>query len=270
MFEFLQYPFMRDAMVNGMLIATLCALLSGHIHYKSQAMMSDGISHAMLLGLVLAVMSGVPLIFGAFFAAIACVLLTRLIRHFTRLNADTALGISYTTLFAIGLLLYYHHSNGQHLLHILFGNLLGIPEASKQRILYTAIVLIPLLLLSQRVLLLTLYDPSQARLSGLSPRLIDIAMLIALAFTASAAIEGVGIILTVAMLISPALTARLITRRYYPMQIIAVLSAWLSTLLGIIISFHFDTASGATIVLCQSAQFLLLFLFHQFRTCKKA
>lgn len=256
MFEILQYPFMRQALICGGLIATLCALLSPHIHYKNQSLMSDGISHAILFGITLAALTGTPLILGAFASALLCAALTHLINKHTVLKNDTALGISYTTLFATGLLIYHHYNHGEHLTHILFGNLLGIPDSAQQRIILTAFILIPPLLAFRRPLTLSLYDPIQARLSGIPVRLIDALMLAALAFTAVAAIEAVGIILTVALFISPALTARLITRRYPTMQLIAVLSAWTATITGIYLSFYFDTATGANIVLCQTLLFI--------------
>lgn len=261
MFEMFQYPFMREAIMCGLLIATLCALQSSYIHYKSQAMMSDGISHAMLLGITFAALIKIPLILGGILAALGCVALTQFIRNHSQITADAALGISYTTLFALGLLL-YQHSGEQHLTHILFGNLLGIPQTAQLRIILTAAFILPLLVLFQRPLALMLYDPIQARLSGIAIKWLEYLMLIALALTTTVAIEAVGIILTVAMLISPALTARLISRHYFRMQFWALISAWLATLMGIVLSFIFDAATGATIVLCQAGLFLLALLLQ--------
>lgn len=255
--EPLQYPFMQQALIMAILIATVCALLSCFLVLKGWALLGDAISHAVLPGIVLAAMLKLPLAIGAFAAALIFSQTSHFIQQHSRLKEDTVLGIVFTAFFAFGLLLYHSHHSGEHLTHILFGNLLGIEAASRYQVWAISLIVCLSLALKGRDLLLYIFDEHQARISGLCVRCLQQGLLILLSLTCVAAMQAVGVVLVVAMLIAPALTAQLLCKRFRSLIIIAILSANLSVISGIILSYHLDAATGACIVLCQSTCFVI-------------
>lgn len=263
--EPLQYPFMQQALIMAIVIAVVCALLSCFLVLKGWALLGDAISHAVLPGIVLASLLNIPLAIGAFAAAVACTQASSFIERHSRLKQDAVLGIAFTSLFALGLLLYHAGSKGQHLMHILFGNILGIESVSRYQVWAIAAVVCSVFALKWRDFLLYVFDEHQARLSGLCIPCLQHSLLILLALTCVAAMQAVGVVLVVAMLIAPALTAQLLCKRFAPLLLCACISSVLTAVCGVIISYHLDAATGACIILCQSSAFIAALCFNALR-----
>ena len=256
--EALQYPFMQQALAVALLLAVTCALLSCYIVLKGWALMGDAISHAILPGIVIASLLGAPLIIGAFVAGLACTLATGWLEQRSTLKSDTLLGITFATLFAAGFLLYQKSGTDQHLTHILFGNLLGMTAAQLWQAVAICAVVLAILAVKWRDYLLYTFDEAQARLAGMNVPLLRTSLLVMLTLTAIGAMQAVGVVLVVAMLIAPGVSAQLVTRRFHHTLAVAVALAVVANITGVLISFHWDASTGASIVLCQSAGFVLM------------
>ncbi|RAI44459.1 metal ABC transporter permease [Rhodoplanes roseus] len=257
----LAYPFMQRALVVSLLVAAVCAVLSCYLVLKGWSLMGDAISHAVLPGIVIAHVAGLPLVVGAFAAGLSCALLTGYLKENSRIKEDTVMGIVFSGMFGLGLVLFTKVETDQHLNHILFGDVLGV---SVRDVIETAIVAggtLLVVLALRRDLLLYCFDPGHARTIGLPVRVLHYGLLVLLALTIVASLKAVGIILVIAMLIGPGATAYLLADRFGRMLAVAVATAMLSAAIGTLASFHIDGAPGACIVLTQSLFFGLAFLF---------
>jgi manganese/iron transport system permease protein len=257
----LSYPFMQRALAVSLLVAAVCAVLSCYLVLKGWSLMGDAISHAVLPGIVVAYVIGLPLAIGAFAAGLSCALLTGYLKENSRVKEDTVMGIVLSGMFGLGLVLFTKIETDQHLNHILFGNVLGVTLGDLAETALIAGGTLLIVLLKRRDLLLYCFDPSQARAIGLPVRTLHYGLLVLLALTIVSALKAVGIILVIAMLVAPGATAYLLTDRFERMLVIASATAMVSAALGTLVSFHIDGATGACIVLVQAAIFLLAFLF---------
>ena len=257
----LSYPFMQRALVVSLLVGAVCAVLSCYLVLKGWSLMGDAISHAVLPGIVIAYVVGLPLAVGAFAAGLSCALFTGYLKENSRVKEDTVMGVVFSGMFGFGLVLFARVETDQHLNHILFGNVLGV---SVRDLVETAVIAggtLLVVLVKRRDLLLYCFDPNQARAIGLPVRTLHYGLLILLSLTIVSALKAVGIILVIAMLIAPGATAYLLTDRFERMLVIAVAVALASAALGTLLSFHTDSATGALIVLVEAAVFVLAFLF---------
>ena len=260
--EPLSFPFMQRALLASVATGLVCALLSCFLVLKGWALMGDAISHAVLPGVILAYLTGLPIIAGAFGAGIACAAATGYIKDHCRLKEDTVMGIVYSGMFALGLVLFSRIDTDQHLSHILFGNVLGISPTELRQTLALIGAVIVIVLCKRRDLMLYCFEPSQARMQGLSVTRLHYALLCLLALTIVAALQAVGIILVIAMLIAPGITAQLLCRRFDRMLLAAMGISVFSSVAGTLASFHIDGATGPCIVLIQAALFVLAQLYQ--------
>jgi manganese/iron transport system permease protein len=257
----LQYPFMQRALLVSVVVGAVCAVLSCYLVLKGWSLMGDAISHAVLPGIVLAFILGIPLALGAFAAGLSCALLTGYLKENSRVKEDTVMGIVFSGMFGLGLVIFSKIETELHLLHILFGNVLGV---TAQDVIETSLIAgltLAAVLLKRRDLLLYCFDPNHARAVGLPVRVLHYGLLILLSLTIVASLKAVGIILVIAMLVAPGAIAYLLTDRFDRMLMIATSVAVASSALGTIVSFHIDGATGACIVLIQFAVFVGAFLF---------
>jgi manganese/iron transport system permease protein len=257
----LSYGFMQRALVVAVLVGAVCAVLSCYLVLKGWSLMGDAVSHAVLPGIVLAHLLALPLAVGAFAGGLACAVLTGYLKENSRVKEDTVMGIVFSGMFGIGLVMFTKIETDQHLLHILFGNMLGVTAADLVEAGVVAGGTLLIVLLKRRDLLLYCFDPQHARAIGLPVRVIHYTLLVLLALTIVASLKAVGIILVVAMLVAPGAIAYLLTDSFERMLMIAAAVAIGSSVLGTLISFHIDGATGPCIVLIQAAVFLLAFLF---------
>jgi manganese/iron transport system permease protein len=257
----LGYPFMRNALVVALLVAAVCAVLSCYLVLKGWSLMGDAVSHAVLPGIVLAHVLGLPLAVGAFVAGLSCALFTGYLKENSRVKEDTVMGIVFSGMFGLGLVMFSKIETDQHLLHILFGDVLGVTVRDLVETAIVAGVTLAIVVVKRRDLLLYCFDPNHARSIGLPVRVLHYGLLLLLSLTIVVSLKAVGIILVVAMLIAPGATAYLVSDRFERMMGIAVAVAMTSAALGTLISFHIDGATGACIVLVQATFFVAAFLF---------
>ena len=259
--EPLQFAFMRDALLVGTVVAAMCAVLSCFLILKGWSLMGDAVSHAVLPGIVIAYLVGVPLAFGAFVAGLLCATGTGFIKQNSRIKEDTVMGVVFTGMFAFGLVLFSRTSSDMHLDHILVGNILGITRSQVWQTLGLGSVVLAITLALRRDLLLICFDPGQARVMALPDRFLNYLLLGLLSLAIVVSLQTVGIILVVAMLVTPGSIAHLWTDRFDRMLVIAVLAAVGSTVAGIFISYHIDGSTGGCIVLVQALGFAVSLLF---------
>ena len=258
-----QLDFMRDAFVIAGLIAVPCALLSCFLVLKGWALMGDAVSHAVLPGIVLAYVLGWPLIIGAFAAGMVTALATGYLSDNSRVKQDTVMGVVFSGMFGLGIVIYVSIRTNVHLDHILFGNMLGVGPHDLLTAGAIALVVSAALLLKWRDLMLHAFDPIQARASGLPVGLLHYGLLTILSLTIVATLSATGLILAVGLLIAPGAIAFLLVRSFGHMLVVAVAVCMGSMLAGVYLSFYFDSAPAPTIILILTAIFLVAFIRRQ-------
>jgi len=256
-----QFPFMVDAMIVGIAVGAVCSVLSCYLVLKGWSLMGDAISHAVLPGIVIAYAIGLPLAVGAFASGLFCAVATGYIKANSRVKEDTVMGVVFTGLFAFGLVIFTKVKSDLHLDHILFGNILGLAPGDLRDTLTVAGLTLGVILVLRRDLLLYCFDSGHARTIGLSTAFLHYLLLSFLAVTIVVSLKAVGIILVIAMLVTPGCIAYLLTDRFNSMLLIAAASAMGSSFFGVYLSFFINASTGACIVLLQAAVFLTALVF---------
>ena len=256
-----QFPFMVDAMIVGVAVGAVCSVLSCYLVLKGWSLMGDAISHAVLPGIVIAYAVGLPLAVGAFASGLFCAVATGYIKANSRVKEDTVMGVVFTGLFAFGLVIFTKVKSDLHLDHILFGNILGLAAGDLRDTLVVGGLTLAIVLALRRDLLLYCFDAGHARTIGLRTDVLYYLLLSLLAVTIVVSLKAVGIILVVAMLVTPGCIGYLLTDRFNRMLLLAAASAVGSSFFGVYLSFFINASTGACIVLLQAALFLVALLF---------
>lgn len=259
--EPLQHAFMVRALLISATVGGVCGLLSCYMTLKGWALMGDAVSHSVLPGVILAYAIGLPFSVGAFVFGVGSVATIGFVKQKSRIKEDTVIGLVFTGFFALGLVLVSKTRSNIDLTHILFGNVLGISIADIQQTVLISILVTAVLLLFRRDLLLFCFDPTHARSIGINTGVLHYLLLSVLSLAAVAGLQTVGIILVVAMLVTPGATAYLLTDRFDRMSWLAIGSSILSSLLGVYTSYWTDSSTAGCIVLVQTGLFVIAFLF---------
>ena len=261
-----RFGFMQNAFLISIIVSVPTALLSCFLVMKGWALMGDAVSHAVLPGIVLAYILGLPLIVGAFAAGMTCAVATGYLSNNSRVKQDTVMGVVFSGMFGVGIVLYVSVETNAHLDHILFGNMLGV-EAHE---LWTAGIISAgvglMLALKWKDWLLHSFDPAQAKASGLWVGWLHYGRLAALSLTIVATLSAAGLILAIGLLIAPGAIAFLLVRQFSTMLWVSILVCMVSMLLGVYASFFLDSAPAPTIILILTALFILAFLRRQIMT----
>lgn len=258
----LQYAFMQRGMLAAVLVGVLCSIVGAYVVLRGLAFLGDALAHAVLPGVAIAYLLGGSLTIGALVAAISIALLIGAFSRQGTIKEDTAIGILFTAALALGVALISSiRTYAVDLSHILFGNLLGV---SRSDLILTAgigsLVLLTILVFYRQFLVVS-FDPVLAATLRLPAEFLRNLMLVLLALTIVISMQTVGVGLVAAMLVTPAATAYLLTRRLPVMMGVSALIGALSSLAGLYLSYYANIASGAAIVLVASAFFLLAYLF---------
>ncbi|WP_425554309.1 metal ABC transporter permease [Kocuria salsicia] len=251
---------MVRALVTTVAAAAVCAVLSCWLVLVGWSLMGDAVSHAVLPGVVLAYILGLPFTVGALVAGVLAVVLIGGLRGTSRIKEDASIGIVFTSLFALGLVLISVTPSQTNLSHIVFGNVLGISPAEQLQICALAVVALTVMVLKRRDLTLYAFDPLHTQAIGLSPRALGALLLGLLAVTSVVALQVVGVVLVVAMLITPGATAHLLTDRFGVMLVLAPSMSVTCSVVGIYLSYWLDASPGGLVVLAHSAAFALAYL----------
>ena len=257
----LTHEFMRRALMVSALVGGVCGLLSCYMTLKGWALMGDAVSHAVMPGVVVAYALGLPFSLGAFVFGVGSVALIGFIKQKSRIKEDTVIGLVFTGFFALGIVLVSKIKSNIDLMQILFGSPLGISQSDVNQTLIISFVVIFILLLFRKDLMLYCFDAKHARSIGINTGILHYLLLTLLSLSAVVGLQTVGIILVVAMLITPGATAYLLTDRFDKMTLLAVVSSSFSSVLGVYISYWSDIETGGSIVLVQTLIFLIAFLF---------
>ncbi len=254
------HGFMVDALVVGLMVAVLAAILSCFVVVKGWSLMGDAVSHAILPGVVIAYLVGAPLVIGAFVAGFACALASGAIRATSRIKEDAAMGVVFSGMFAVGLILLTQVRSNVHLSHVLFGSILGIEAEDFWQTLIIASGGLLILAIRGRDLVLFCFDPGQARIAGLNVGRLRLLLLAVLAASIVAGVQAVGVILVIALLITPGAIGLLMADRFGRMVWVSVGAACTATIVGIQVSFMLDASTAGSIVLALSALFVAALL----------
>ncbi|MFS8146424.1 metal ABC transporter permease [Rhizobium sp. BR 249] len=255
-----QFEFMVHALVISVLVAVPMALLSCFVVLKGWSLMGDAISHAVFPGVVIAYIVGFPYAVGAFAAGMICAIATGFLKDNSRIKQDTVMGIVFSGMFGLGLVLYVKIQTDVHLDHILFGDMLGVSWGDIAQAAAIAAVTAGILGVKWKDFLLHAFDPTQAKAVGLRIGLLHYGLLALISLTIVGALQAVGIILSIAMLIAPGAIAFLLTRKFSTMLILSVAIAVTGSFTGVYLSFFIDSAPAPTIVLVLSIVFVLAFI----------
>lgn len=254
-----QYEYMTKAILVSGLIGAVCAFLSCFITLKGWSLMGDALSHAVVPGVSVAWMLGLPFSVGAFFAGILAALGMGWVKANSRLREDAVIGVVFTTFFAAGLLLLTLYQSNISLRTIIFGNILAISDPDILQVLIIAGLSVLVLGLKWKDLLLYCFDETHARSLGMNTRFLHFLLLALLSATAVAALQTVGACLVVAMLVTPGATAYLLTDRFGRMLGLASFIGATCGAVGAYISYFFNGSTGGCIVVLQTVVFLVAF-----------
>ena len=261
LFTPLRYEFMQQALVIGILVAVPAAVLSCLLVLRGWSLMGDAVSHAVLPGIVVAYVIGAPMLLGAFLSGMLCALATGYLTEHSRLKEDTVMGVVFSGMFALGIVLFNYVHTNLHLDQVLFGDLLGIAWKDVIETAVITVFVLVVFLVRRRDILVFAFDPQHAGVIGINVKTMQYGLLALLSLVIVASIKAVGIILVIAVLIAPGAISFLLTDRFETMLWLAVFIASLCAVMGIVASFYLDSAPAPTIVVLLTCVFILAFLF---------
>jgi len=258
MFDFLEYPFMVRAFLAGGAVAVILGWLGTFVVTKKISFVGDGLAHASLAGIALAILAGLAPLPTALAVAVVIAVIIYLLEKKTNISGDMAIAIMFTTGLSLGIImLHYYQGYQPELISYLFGNILSISPFDLRFILVASVVIIIALILFYRQILFTTLDPISARLSGLKTWFYDLLLYILIAVSIILSIKLVGIVLVSALLVTPSAISRLFAKSFKHFTIIAIFFAVLIVFVGLIASYYLNWPSGATIILVGTSVFIL-------------
>lgn len=255
------YPFMRQALLTAVFVGAVCSLIGSYLLVKRWALLGDAISHAVLPGVAFAYVLGWPFFIGALVTGLLTALGIGFVERNSRVKSDAAMGILFIGAFALGLVVISRVRGHIDLYHVLFGNVLGVSSADLRLTAVTGLVVLLTVMLLWKELHLWSFDPTSAQVLGIPVRALHYLMMLLLSITIVASLQAVGIVLVVAMLITPPATAYLLTNRFSTMMLLSCVLGAAAGVIGLYCSYYWNIASGATMVLVSVAGFGLALFF---------
>ena len=259
--EPLQYPFLVQAIWVSAFVGLVCAVLSCYITLKGWSLMGDAVSHSVVPGVVIAYALNIPFAIGAFVFGFGSIVAIGYIKSKTRLKEDAVIGVVFTGFFAFGIVLITKIPSNVDLFHILFGNVLGISQQDIIQTLIAGIITLVVIMLRRKDLLLFCFDPNHAQAIGLNTQVMYYTLLSVLALTIVTALQTAGIILVIAMLVTPGSIAYLLSDRFDRMLGISIISSVFSCVMGTYLSYHLDISTGGSIVVLLTLIFIVAMVF---------
>ncbi|HEK5954948.1 TPA: metal ABC transporter permease [Staphylococcus aureus] len=273
MLEFVEhlftYQFLNRALITSIIVGIVCGTVGSLIVLRGLSLMGDAMSHAVLPGVALSFLFGIPMFIGALITGMIASIFIGYITSSSKTKPDAAIGISFTAFLASGIIIISLINTTTDLYHILFGNLLAITNSAFLTTIVIGSIVLILIIIFYRPLMISTFDPTFSRMSGLNTTLLHYFVMLLLSLVTVASIQTVGIILVVALLITPASTAFLIIKKLYSMMIIASLISVISSIVGLYYSYIYNIPSGATIVLCTFVIYIITLFFTKFTNRKK-
>lgn len=262
----LTYEFMQRALIAALLIGAISGVIGCFIIVRGMSFFGDALSHSILPGVAVAYIFKADLFLGGLVAGVATALGIGWLTGRGRLREDTAIGVVFVGMFALGIVIISSTSSySVDLTHILFGNVLGVRPTDLLVMAGCGVVVIGTIILFYKELLAQSFDPTLMQTLRLPGEALRLLLLVLIAVTIVASLQTVGIALMLAMLITPAATAQLLVKRMHHMMLVASLIGMISGVVGLYLSWHLDVASGAAIVLTSTALFIVLFVLTHLR-----
>ena len=265
LFEPFSFTFMQQAFAIVLLVAVPTSILSCFLVLKGWSLMGDAISHSVLPGVILAYILGIPLAIGAFAAGMVCAIATGFISENSRLKEDTVMGVVFSSMFGVGLVMMTKIDSNVHLDHILFGDVLGISWRDVVESGIITLLVVAFMLIKGKDLLVFVFDRQHAKVIGLPVTALHYGLLAMLSLTIVGALKAVGMILVIAMLIAPGAIAHLLTTKFQSMVMVSVAISLCCSFLGVYLSFFIDSAPAPTIIMLMSTTFIGVFVFTSYR-----
>lgn len=259
--DVMNYEFLQRALITAVVVGILSGVIGSFIILRGLALMGDAISHAILPGVALSYMFGINYFIGAVITGVAASIGISFVSQKSKLKSDTAIGIVFSAFFALGILLLMQAQTAVDLTQILFGNVLTVPEEEMYLTIGIGVIVILCIFLFYKEFLITSFDETMAQAYGLNTKFYHYFLMLLLTLVTVVSLKTVGVVLVVAMLITPAATAYLITHKLSTMIAVASSLGALSSVIGLYLSFRYNLTSGATIVLVATAFFVVAFLF---------
>jgi ABC-type Mn2+/Zn2+ transport system permease subunit len=258
----LTYSFMQRGLLAALMVGTLCAVIGCYVVLRGMAFLGDALAHAILPGVALAYLWGGNLLVGAFIAAVVVALAIGFFSRRSALKEDTAIGILFAAALALGVALISSiRTYATDLSHILFGNVLGVSASDLWLTAGLGLLILATIVVLYKPFLVMSFDPVLAATLRLPAEPLRFLLLTLLALTVVVSLQTVGVGLVAAMLVTPAATAYLVTRRLAVMMVVSAAIGAFSSVAGLYLSFYINVASGAVVVLVATFIFLLVYLF---------
>ncbi|ANU23110.1 metal ABC transporter permease [Planococcus donghaensis] len=257
----IEYDFLQKALLTSVMVGIICGVIGCFIILRGMALMGDAISHAVLPGVAISYAIGINFFFGAVFTGVLTAIGIGFVSQNSRIKQDTAIGIMFSAAFALGVILITVLESSTDLYHILFGNVLAVRPSDMWITLGIGLTVLISVFVFYKELLVTSFDETMAEVYGLPVRMIHYFLMTLLTLVTVASLQTVGIILVVAMLITPAATAYLLTDRLSTMIFLSATIGVSAAVIGLYFSFTYNLASGATIVLAATTLFFIAFVF---------
>jgi ABC-type Mn2+/Zn2+ transport system permease subunit len=268
---FISNPFMANALMAGMLVSVACGIVGTYVVLRGLAFIGDALAHGVLPGVALAVLFGWPAMAGAAVGALAMIAGIGFITKRSSLSSDTAIGLLFVGMLALGVAIVSRsQAFSGDLVRILFGEILGIGLVELLTQLGATVLIGLAAFVCHRPFMLLCFSPDQAQISGFSPRRYHGILLLMIAFTVVVSFRTVGTLLVFGMLLAPAASAALLSRKISTMVLTASLLGVLAVYVGLLVSYHFNLAAGASITLVATAEFFTLLLLRQLWPTRKA
>lgn len=255
------YSFLQNALITSIMVGVICGVIGSFIIMRGMALMGDAISHAILPGVAISYMLGVNYFYGAVLFGIMTAVGIGIVSQNSRIKNDSAIGIVFSAFFALGVILISKAQTATDLTQILFGSVLSVRQSDMIMTLIISIIVLAIVILFYKELLISTFDATMAAAYGLPIKWIHYGIMVLLTLTTVASLQTVGVVLVVAMLITPASTAYLLTNRFSVMIILAAFFGAFSAVIGLYISSEYNLESGAVIVLAATIMFLIAFIF---------
>lgn len=259
--DIMNYGFLQKALFTSIMVGIICGVIGCFIVLRGMALMGDAISHAVLPGVAISYMLGINYFYGAVLFGVLTALGIGVVSQNSRVKNDSSIGIVFSAFLALGIILIAKAQSATDLTQILFGNILAVKSSDMWMTLVVGAIVLIVVILFYKELLVSTFDPTMSAAYGLPNRLIHYTIMVLLTMVTVASLQTVGVILVVAMLITPASTAYLLTNRLSVMIVLASLFGAVSSVIGLYFSFVYNLSSGAVIVLVTTFLFILAFIF---------
>ncbi|MEJ6400035.1 metal ABC transporter permease [Nicoliella lavandulae] len=256
-----KYDFLQSAMITAIMVGIMSGIVGSFIILRGMSLMGDAISHSILPGVAVAYMLGINLLIGASIFGVIAALLIGFVSSHSKIKVDTSIGVVFSAFYALGFILISMAESSTSLHHILFGNILAV---SNSDMITTAVVLgivIMFVQIAYKELLITSFDETFAKTYGLNTQLVHYSLMLVLTLVTVSALQTVGIILVVAMLITPAATAFFWTEKLSTMLVFSAIFGAVASIIGLYFSYTFNWASGPAIVIVAAIMFAISFIF---------